>query len=118
MAAVPVSLQINCGFCRVAIKKLSSRKNKFKRAQIDIDAREKKFREQFSTFDELDESCVILTQTETQRMSRQFNQHCNEVLNMFSKKWTTAAVRLEYLSNFSISSWEKLSQQEALLIKL
>ncbi len=108
-AMIPVALQMNCGFCRVAIKELSN-DHKFQRQKIDIETRENKFQQQFSSFSELDQSSIF-NKTNTQRTCL-FNRHCNQVLSMFSKKWITTSARLDYLSSFSILAWEKLSELE------
>lgn len=38
----------------------------------------------------------------------QFDRHCEEILNCFSKKWHPASKRLEYMDTFSISNWKEL----------
>ena len=109
-APLPIALQINCGFCRVSIKELSNN-SKFKRTNIDIEARERKFREQF-LYQLAGESVADMFTTSSSDRTSLFNRHCNVIVNMFSKKWKTTASRLQYLSTFSKSAWEKLSQLE------
>ena len=108
MAAAPgtaTALSINCGFCRVAIVELTDYK-KCRRA-INQVAREEKFSELFSCFN-LDDSFFA---TNDKRLSL-FQKRCDQVLDMFRKKWNPTSLRMKYLETFSISSWEKLSMIE------
>ena len=105
-AQLPISLHFNCGFCRVAIKELS---NECKyRKNIDIKGREEKFREQFQSALNLEES---LFEKPHKHISL-FNRRCDQVLNVFTKRWNPASSRSNYLTLFSVSTWKKLSQQE------
>ena len=99
-ATVPLPLKFNCGFCRVSIKELSSH---------DDETREKKFKEQFSSALNLDDS---LFSVKSERHTPFFNRRCSDVKKWFTKKWDPSSSRVDYLSTFSISKWEALSTQD------
>ena len=77
---IPIALSMNCGFSRVAIKELSHHKQS--RQNINLLAREDKFKELFSSSFELEESAALFERSP--KHGSLFNKICTEVLNMFN----------------------------------
>ena len=101
-----VSIHFNCGYCRVAIKDLSN-EHKFNRRLLNVQSIEEKFRKLFVCFD-LNEDLFVKPVPHPSL----FDRRCTQVLNTFSKKWKSPAMRTRYLVHFSICNWEKLSATE------
>ena len=100
-----ITLEVNCGFSRTAIRELTNR-NKGSRNDIDAQTRALEFQkllkdcpnycENGSYFD----SCGY--------NGSQFDRDCEKVLLHFHKKWHPKESRLDYEKQFSIENWKAL----------
>lgn len=101
--ATSVSLELNCGYARCAIRELTTRNtDKIKRA---------------SEFQDLFKSCPNYGITESYfdtagTNDSLFNRHCTKVIISWGKKWHPKESRVEYESNFAISKWKSLSTED------
>ena len=97
---------MNCGYARTAIRELSSSK---RRQHVDKTQRAQQFTK---TFDLPSFSLTEEMFTPHNNYLAQFDRHCEEILNCFSKKWHPASKRLEYMDTFSISRWKELPDSD------
>lgn len=101
----PISLQVNCGFARVAILELSHIQKFKKISEIDHTTRTAKFLDMFP------ENIGSGKTTEYWYGSggiSTFDRHCNYILDAFAKKWhPTEHLRL-YIETFSVKNWNIL----------
>lgn len=107
---VPIALQVNCGFARVAIVEFSRVPRGHSRSSLDKDERSRRFRDLFSrqasfTMPEAYYTCS------TNNCSS-FDHHCEYVLSCFSKKWNPGKQRQAYLAAFSTHFWSCLSLED------
>ena len=83
MSQTPISLQINCGYARVAIRELTPSK----KSELDRSVRATKFQELFSTPSyQLPES--LFQPDDKCRLP--FNRKCDPLLEILNKKWHPA----------------------------
>ena len=48
----------------------------------------------------------------SQKRTSLFDNHCDTILDVFSKKWKSNCQRQEYLMNFTLTKWKRLSAAE------
>ena len=94
-----ITLEVNCGFSRTAIRELTNRN---KRSRNNIDARTRALK-----FQKLFKDCPNYCQNGSYCYScgynsSQFDHDCEKVLLHFHKKWHP---RLDYEKQFSIENW-------------
>ena len=99
---MPISLLVNCGFARTAIRELSTKHKGQHHKRADA------FKEQFqsSTF-QIPENYFQITKHDST-----FNRRCERILSGFAKRWHPSESRKEYLDTFSKSAWQKLTKDE------
>ena len=103
---IPIPLQINCGYARVAIRELSSPEKFKNRTEIANEQRRQGFLRLFSS------ATYNIPDQYQSGGSRQFDKHCDRILNHISSKWHPSAKRSEYLSMFSIENWKHLTSSD------
>ena len=105
---VPITLQINCGYSRVAIVELHKGQQ---RSTSDKAFISQKFQEIFSSNGYLEKPSNYW-----HNGSRSlFDKHLNYNLDSFSKAWQPTELRREYISTFSIGKWIDLPSEKQLL---
>ena len=103
---IPITLQINCGYARVAIRELSSPERMKSRLEVAHEQRRQDFLQLFSS------EKFTIPEEYRSSTNRQFNKHCDKILDYFSSKWHPPSKRLEYLSVFSPENWKHLTTSE------
>ena len=102
MSLIPISLQINCGYARVAIRELTPTN----KSELNLSLRATKLRELFSISSyEMPE--LLFQPDDRQRVP--FDRKCGPLLEFMKKKWHPSTKRVEYLSTFSVVKWKSLS---------
>ena len=89
---IPITLQINCGYARVAIRELSSPERMKSRLEVAHEQHRQDFLQLFSS------EKFTIPEEYRSSTNRQFNKHCDKILDYFSSKWHPPSKRLEYLS--------------------
>ena len=93
-----VTLEVNCGFSRTAIRELTNR-NKGSRNDIDAQRRALEFRKLFK---DCPNYCENGSYFDSCRYNAsQFDRDCEKVLLHFHKKWHP---RLDYENNFQLKT--------------
>ena len=102
-----MSLQVNCGYARTAIRELTSPKRGSSHQCLEKEKRLEDFRIFFDipTFKLTDE----LFKSSNYSLPTQFDRFCEMTLSFFTKKWHPQAACQEYIGTFSISRWNELS---------
>ena len=101
MSKTPISLQINCGYARVAIKELTPTN----KSDLDPSERATKFQELFS-IPSYELPTLLFEPDDRHRLP--FDRKCDPILELMKKKWHPPPKWLEYLSTFSIDKWKSL----------
>jgi len=98
----PVSLQANCGFCRVAIYEITNAKGG--RQGINKDDRTT-FQNMFADIPKfgLEENYI----PDGLRPSK-FNRHCDSILDTIKRKWHPQEAKHAYLEIFLVDKWKSL----------
>jgi len=105
-----ISLVVNCGFVRVAIRSLSETEKGKHHCEINKLTRDQKFKELFSS-----STSFHLPESYFERLHSRpssFDRHCKQILGAFTKNWKDRDARQNYISTFSVRNWEKLAQSE------
>ena len=107
------TLNVNCGFARVAIRELTPKSHGWQ--QIDKQKRASEFKEQFKDCSNygIDESYF-----EEDRNDSLFNRDCHRILKFFKKRWNPKESRVEYEETFSSAKWIALSTDKKQLHSL
>lgn len=100
---IPITLQINCGFTRVALRELLSPEELKKRKEIAYEEGRQGFLSLFSS------ATYGIPEEYQLSENRNFTKCCEKVLDHFSKKWHPPSKRLEYISSLSIENWKHLA---------
>jgi len=102
----PVSLQVNCGFCRVAIYEITNAKG----GRQGINKDDRTFQNMFADIPKfgLEENYFI---PDGLRPSK-FNRHCDSVLDTMKRKWHPQEAKHAYLEIFSLDKWKSLPVKE------
>ena len=103
-----ISLKINCGYARVAIRSLSEMEKGKHHYEINQHTRAQKFRQLFASSFALPNSYFEGKEGRTAL----FNRHCKQILGAFTKHWGDRDTRKSYTSTFSICNWERLAKSE------
>ena len=100
-AKKPISLQVNCGYGRCAMRLTTS----------NWESDTLKFKELFETTPNYG-LCESYFATNSSRQS-QFKRHCNLIKTSWSKRWCTdQSFRINYEATFSKEKWKNLSLEE------
>lgn len=99
-----ITLEINCGLARCAIRELTPKTNDLK--EIDTQQRASEFKQLFS-------ECTNYGIDETYfkndgKNGSLFNRGCTKLLQPFKKKWHPKETRCDYEKAFSIANWKGL----------
>ena len=100
----PISLNVNCGFARVAIQELTSRDRKC----LKLEERASKFQSLYTGYQYAIPDDYFVHKYGKKHQS-QFNRDCEKILKGFANKWHPHNARKEYEEKFSISNWHALS---------
>lgn len=98
-----VSLTVNCGFARVAIRELTPCSRKC----LKLDDRTSKL--QYTKDTNFLSLMITLSANVEKKHQSQFNRDCEKILKGFATKWHLHNARKEYEQHFSISKWNALS---------
>ena len=104
-----MSLQINCGYARTAIRELSALKRGSSRQQIDKSKRSQELQELFAipTFTS---TVDLFSSSSNPLLPTRFEKQCDTTLTYLKKnKWHPSSLRLEYVDTFSVLKWKDLS---------
>ncbi len=104
----PISLKINCGYARTAIRELTpcvQQKGRYAR-DCDKAKRSTEFRKLFSSF----EFPPSLFESDGTRSST-FDNNCERILTIFQRRWNPTSKRSEYETRFSTTNWKALTLQ-------
>ena len=104
-----LSLEVNCGYARVAIRELTPTKRGTSTQQIDKGRRENEFQELFGTPSFGIPATYYMKEGHKPSL---FNRRCEYVTATFSKPWGKVADRLKYLATFSTKAWKGLKDEE------
>ena len=99
-----VSLTVNCGFARVAIRELTP----CNRKSLKLDDRTSKFQSLYKGYKFAIPDDYFICKCGKKHQS-QFNRDCEKILKGFATKWHPHNARKEYEQHFSISKWNALS---------
>lgn len=98
------TLEVNCGFARVAIRELTPKIHG--RQSIDTQKRALEFRELFKDCSNYGIENSYFEQDKNDSM---FNRDCSRILKVFKKRWNPKEARVEYEEAFSLAKWKALS---------
>ena len=104
----PVSLKVNCGYARTAIRELTPTKTGLHGRYVQSAKRSQEFRQLFDIPTYALQSSIFESDSSH---SSTFDKMCDTVLNMFSKKWHPSTARIEYTATFSTAKWKALSDE-------
>ena len=102
---VPVSLQLNCGFARCAIRQLTPRDG-----TLDKQKHETEFKKLFKP----NASFGLPENYFKDNLCRAspFERHSTKILQNWKRKWHLYESKSEYEETFSIEKWQSLSTEE------
>ena len=95
----PVSLRVNCGYARTAIRELTPTKTGLHGRYVQSAKRSQEFRQLFDIPTYALQSSIFESDSSH---SSTFDKMCDTVLNMFSKKWHSSTARIEYTATFPL----------------
>ena len=106
---LPVSLKVNCGYARTAIRELTPTKKGLHGRHVQNAKCSEDFRKLFDipTY-QLDLSLFECNSLH----SSKFDRICDTILNTFSKKWHPPSARIEYQATFSTAKWNTLLDED------
>ena len=103
----PISLNVNCGFARVAIRELTPCDRKC----LNHEERASKFQSLYTGYQYAIPDDYFTCKYGKKHHS-QFNRDCEKILKGFANKWHPHNTKKEYTEKFSISTWHALSAAE------
>ena len=99
-----ITLEINCGFARCAIRELTPKTNG--RKQIDTQQRASEFKQLFSECTNYGIDEIYFN--DDGKNGSLFNRDCTKILQSFKKKWHPQETRCDYEKPFSTANWKAL----------
>ncbi len=108
--SMPISLQLNCGHARGAIRQLTTRQK-----NVDIHKRQTEFKTLFKRCKNFG-LCESYFTSKSGRLSA-FDRHCSTILLNWKKRWHPNESKQHYEQMFSIEKWKALLQCVKLVLK-
>lgn len=106
---IPIVLQVNCGYARVAIYELCKLPFGNTRSLLSRNDVTKSFLDQFSSSPGFHRKPPEYWHDDKSYSA--FDRHSSFILDCFSKSWKDRAKREEYISVFSCDRWSQLSSE-------
>lgn len=98
-----ITLNFNCGYAWVAVRELTP-KGRWKSATY-ITERASKFRDLFGTNEQYGLQSLYFEAND--KKPSQFDQDCEKIAQIWSKRWNPSSTRLEYEATFAIEKMEE-----------
>ena len=97
-----ITLDFNCGYARTAVRELTP-KRRWKSATYATE-RASKFKDLFGAHEKygIQQSYFEVSDNKPS----QFNQDCEKILQIWSKRWNPSSTRQDYEDTFSIQKWK------------